>query len=82
MAVGSLSFNESLNLSREELIFQTSQNGNSEINNRGMYVINESGKTCFIYPLEVSEQVRPTDRNEQSKNTRNMTADCVLCSRS
>ena len=32
----------------DKRIFQTSQNGNSEINNRGMYIINESGLYCLI----------------------------------
>lgn len=37
----------------DKQIFQTSQNGNSEINNRGMYVINKSG----IYSLILSSKL-------------------------
>ena len=37
----------------DKQIFQTSQNGNSEINNRGMYIINESG----LYSLILSSKL-------------------------
>ena len=32
------------------------------------YPFHHSGKTCFIYPLEVSEQVRPTRKNQNRKS--------------
>ena len=37
----------------DKLIFQTSQNGNSKINNRGIYIINESG----LYSLILSSKL-------------------------